>query len=422
MYGHEANQDQWFIVFWYYHSVIINLVRRSGHSSNQTFQDLLNKQLQALLVQVVIVLPTAVIIKKQNMDTLHKQRKLLFSVLSAFGFKENTMIEPIGNGLINKTWKVTGSDQDYILQQVNQSVFETPEHIAHNIRAIATYLQGFDHQYRFVAPIVSTKGNELEYLEDEGYFRLFPFVTGSHSINVVGSAKEAYEAAAQFGRFTKLLAGFDIGKLKITIPDFHHLSLRYFRFQQALRTGDHQRRAQAQALINTLILHNSIVKTYEWILTCPDFKLRVTHHDTKISNVLFDEQNMGICVIDLDTVMPGYFISDVGDMMRTYLSPVNEEEGDFTKILIRDDFYKAIVQGYYSEMKEKLTPTEKQYFFFAGKFMIYMQALRFMTDYLNNDVYYGASYSDHNLIRATNQVVLLQRLIEKEKVLSNIEL
>ncbi|HYK56947.1 MAG TPA: aminoglycoside phosphotransferase family protein, partial [Flavisolibacter sp.] len=140
----------------------------------------------------------------------------------------------------------------------------------------------------------------------------------------------------------------------------------------------------------------------------------------KISNVLFDSEGKGICVIDLDTVMPGYFISDVGDMMRTYLSPVSEEETDFSKIIIREEFYKAIVQGYYSEMKEELTETEKQYFFYAGKFMIYMQALRFLTDHINDDVYYGAKYEGHNFARAHNQVILLQQLIRKQDRLHNI--
>jgi hypothetical protein len=123
-------------------------------------------------------------------------------------------------------------------------------------------------------------------------------------------------------------------------------------------------------------------------------------------------------VIDLDTVMPGYFISDVGDMMRTYLSPVSEEERDFSKIRVREDFYKALVEGYYMEMKDELTEAEKGCFFYAGEFMIYMQALRFFTDYLNHDVYYGAQYEDHNLVRTQNQVVLLERLLEKESRLA----
>ena len=135
---------------------------------------------------------------------------------------------------------------------------------------------------------------------------------------------------------------------------------------------------------------------------------------------MFDKEGKGLCVIDLDTVMPGYFISDVGDMMRTYLSPVSEEERDFSKIIVRDEFYKAIVQGYFNEMKGELTDTEKNYFFYAGKFMIYMQALRFLTDHLNGDIYYGAKYPGQNFIRAQNQLVLLERLMEKKEALEKI--
>jgi hypothetical protein len=112
--------------------------------------------------------------------------------------------------------------------------------------------------------------------------------------------------------------------------------------------------------------------------------------------------------------MPGYFISDLGDMMRTYLSPMSEDEKDVDKIEVRDEYYRAIVQGYYNEMKDVLTETEKRYFFYAGRFIIYMQALRFLTDHLNNDVYYGVKYPGQNFIRAKNQNVLLKRLMEKE--------
>ena len=184
-----------------------------------------------------------------------------------------------------------------------------------------------------------------------------------------------------------------------------------------MEKGNKERIDQSKKLIEELQGNVNIVTEYHSIINNPEFKKRVTHHDTKISNVLFDKNDKAVCVIDLDTVMPGYFISDVGDMMRTYLSPANEEEMEFDKIIVRDDFYKAIVQGYASEMKDKLTETESGYFFYAGKFMIYMQALRFLTDHLNNDVYYGAKYEGHNFVRANNQIVLLRRLMEKENVL-----
>jgi Ser/Thr protein kinase RdoA (MazF antagonist) len=247
---------------------------------------------------------------------------------------------------------------------------------------------------------------------------LFPFVKGSHTLQIAATPQQAYEAALQFGRFTNLLSGLDVAKIKITLPSFHDLTLRFAQLKDALQKGNQQRIESSHQLVQQLLGYAFIENEYKNILHNPEFKKRIMHHDTKISNVLFDAKGKGICVIDLDTVMPGYFISDVGDMMRTYLSPVNEEETDFTKINVRSEFYKAIVNGYMSEMKDELTETEKNCFFYAGQFMMYMQAIRFLTDYLLNDQYYGAAYPLHNFNRATNQTVLLETFTNKKKELT----
>jgi len=347
---------------------------------------------------------------------------MLKTILSAYGFNESlATITAFGTGLINNTWKITAEGNHYILQRINYAIFKRPEDIANNIGKVAAYLKEHYPGYQFVSPVKTTGGNELIHDPQQGYFRMFPFVKGSHTRDVVTTASEAYEAAKQFGRFTRLLTGIDLIELKITIPDFHNLSLRYQQFLAALENGNRQRIAESAQLINDVKYHASIVKEYEMIIANPAFRLRITHHDTKISNVLFDETDKGICVIDLDTIMPGHFISDVGDMMRTYLSPVNEDEKDFSKIKIREDFYTAIVAGYFNEMKDELTETERSYFFYAGKFMIYMQALRFITDHINDDVYYGAKYPGHNFVRAGNQMVLLKQLIGKEALFSSVE-
>lgn len=339
-------------------------------------------------------------------------------ILSAYGLDFGLLkIESFGSGLINNTWRVTAPNQVYILQRINHAIFKKPEDIASNIGLIGAYLRHNYPEYLFVSPTKTRVGEEMIFVENEGYFRMFPYVEGSHSKDVVEKSEQAREAAAQFGRFTFLLRGVNVAELKTTIPQFHDLSLRYRQFQDALIKGNKERIAEAAELINVIRENGDIVQEYEKIKTNPDFKLRVSHHDTKISNVLFDKDDKGLCVIDLDTVMPGYFISDVGDMMRTYLSPVSEEETDFSKIEVREAFYKAIVEGYRNEMSGELTEAEKPYFFYAGKFMIYMQAIRFLADYLNNDVYYGAKYPKHNFNRAKNQLVLLQKLIEKENSL-----
>jgi len=339
------------------------------------------------------------------------------TVLAAYGFREKeTEIEAFGKGLINHTWKVVAGNESYILQRINDSVFKRPADIAFNIRLIGEHLKLHHPKYHFVAPITAVDSREMIFVEELGYFRLFPFVTGSHTIDVVKTPNQAYEAASQFGKFTRLLSDIQPAELKITIPDFHNLTLRYRQFQEAMKNGNKKRISESEELIKKASSQADIVKTFEQLRSNPSFHLRVTHHDTKISNILFDEDDKGIAVIDLDTVMPGYFISDVGDMMRTYLSPVSEEENDLDKIIIREDIYKAIEQGYQDEMKGELTEVEREHFFYAGQFMIYMQALRFLEDHLNDDVYYGARYPGHNLRRAENQLVLLDRLNEKESL------
>lgn len=346
---------------------------------------------------------------------------MLQKILEAYGIKEAAQsITPVGSGLIHKTWKVIDGERVFILQQINQKVFHDPYAISENIEQVARYLKEHHPYYFFTAPVRTKTKEQLFYSKEEGYYRLFPFVQGSHSIDTVSTPEQAYEASLQFGKFTGLLAGFNTENLKITIPDFHNLTFRYRQFLKALESGDDKRKEHASQLIKELISYESIVTAYEQIKLNPDFHLRVTHHDTKISNVLFNDQNRAICVIDLDTMMPGYFLSDVGDMMRTYLSPANEEETNFSLIHIREEYFRAIVTGYLQGMNGLLTPVEKKHFVYAGKYIIYMQALRFLTDYLNRDIYYGARYELHNYNRAMNQMHLLKELIQKESHLENI--
>jgi Ser/Thr protein kinase RdoA (MazF antagonist) len=340
-------------------------------------------------------------------------------VLAAFGL-DATSAEAFGSGLIHRTWKVNAGNREYILQRVNEKVFKDPFAIAYNIRVVADHLSKNHPDYFFVRPLLTNDGEDLFYLEEEGYFRLFPFVAGSHTVDIVASPAQAFEASKQFGKFTRMLEGLDPGQLKITIPHFHDLAFRYSEFKKGLLEGNAERISKAGEIIEQLLTYGYIVDEYKNICGDPSFMLRVTHHDTKISNVLFDEKAKGMAVIDLDTVMPGYFISDVGDMMRSYLSPVNEEEKDLSKIEVREDFYRAIVDGYREEMRSVLTKNEEGYFFYSSLFMVYMQALRFITDHLNDDIYYGARYLGHNLLRARNQMKLLEQLLKKEKLLKDL--
>ena len=340
---------------------------------------------------------------------------MLQLVFNAFGISENiNNAIPFGNGLINRTWKINRGGKAFILQQINNNVFKDPEAIAYNINITGNYLRKNFPSYLFVMPVTSVNNGDIFFDENAGYYRLLPFIENSHTIDVVQDPQMAYEAAKEFGKFTRLLSGFDANLLKITLPDFHNLSFRYKQFEEALSHGNTARIKNSRTWIDAVSDNKYILDEFEKIKTNPQFKIRATHHDTKISNVLFDENDEGLCVIDLDTLMPGYFISDLGDMLRTYLSPVSEEENDFSKIEIRNEYFSGIVKGYLGQLQDELTQEEKEHFIYAGKFMIYMQGLRFLADYINNDVYYGAKYEDHNLVRAGNQFTLLQKLTEKE--------
>lgn len=345
------------------------------------------------------------------MKAIENTEEYLIEILDQFDVRFKS-IEPHGTGLINNTWKVAGAGGDYILQRVNENVFKRPQDIDLNIRLMDDHIKKNHPEYFFVAPVPAKSGETVYLKENYGWFRLFPFVNNSFTFVVVESPDLAYEAAFQFGKFTNVLSGLQATRLKITIPDFHNLGLRFRQFNDATITGNVSRIKESKQLIKQVAHYAGIVEDFREKTANTSFKIRVTHHDTKISNVLFDEHNKGICVIDLDTVMPGYFFSDVGDMMRTYLCPVSEEEKDFSKIHVRKEVFDAIIRGYRDAMADELTGEELHSFLFAGKFMVYMQALRFLTDYLNNDVYYGSGYPGHNFVRAGNQLVLLEKLNE----------
>ena len=345
---------------------------------------------------------------------------MLTSILSAYGLQaDHCEIHPFGTGLINHTWKITHGGNEYILQRINENVFRNPPAIAENMRAMSDYLSVNSPGYLFVVPLTTKNDEDLVFDRKEGYFRLMPFIKNSRTYDVVASTDIACEAAREFGCFTKMLCGFDAANLKVTLPDFHNLTLRYEQFELSLVRGNQDRIKKAGAAISFLLSQKNIVTAFERIRSDSNFKLRVTHHDTKISNVLFDDKGKGLCVIDLDTTMAGYFISDVGDMMRTYLSPFSEEEKDLSKIEVRDEYFLAIAKGYLQEMIEELTPREIDHFVYAGEFMIYMQAVRFLTDYFNNDIYYGSKYENHNFVRAENQIVLLKCFLEKADLFRN---
>jgi Ser/Thr protein kinase RdoA (MazF antagonist) len=338
----------------------------------------------------------------------------LQEILFQFGIENVQAITPLGNGLINTTYKVL-AEEEFVLQKINTNVFKNAKAIFHNQNVLENYLAENNENYKIVAACKTNAGNNFYEDAENNFYRVAPFIKNSHTKDVVKNAEQAYEAAKAFGKFTCAFQKLNIEKVQPVIPNFHDIVLRYNQFLLAIKNGNAARIKQCDKQIKKLLNYSHIAKKYEVILQDINWKKRVTHHDTKISNVLFNETNKATHVIDLDTVMTGYYISDVGDMMRTYLSPVSEEEADVEKIIIRKDIYQAIRTGYLDTMQDSLTTDEKENFNYAGRFMIYMQALRFCTDYLNNDIYYVAKYEEHNYVRASNQINLLEKLIAFEK-------
>ena len=331
------------------------------------------------------------------------------SIFNLYGWKVMSY-EPIHQGLINHTYAVKTNKDEFILQSINHKVFKDPAAIDANINSISKYINLNNPDYLFTHLVPTIEGKSL--LEwEQGYYRAFHKIDG-YALSVLENEHQVEAAAEQFAQFTFGLKNFNAASLQNTLPQFHDLNLRYQQFTEALQNGDVKRSDANKDTIQYLESNKHYVSTYNSFIAHPDATKRVTHHDTKISNVLFNKTNgieKAICVIDLDTVMAGYFISDVGDMCRTCLCAVSEEEKDLNKITVDPLKWAALKKGYLKYMQDTLSNYELDHFFYAGQFMIYMQALRFFTDHLNKDSYYGVSYEGQNLVRTLNQIRLLEQ-------------
>jgi hypothetical protein len=344
-------------------------------------------------------------------------------ILAEFGLNPNHFtLNKFGSGHINFTFFVesTLKKENFILQKINTAIFKDPWAIAKNIKTSNDYLQHKNPDYLFIHPILTICGKEIFEFEDE-HWRMSPYIFDSYSIDVVSDPKMAYEAAKAFGTLTKNLNGMSVKDLNQSIPGFHDLAWRYEQFEDAIKTGNKNRIKEQQEVIAFFEKHKNLVDQYIEITKNEDYPIRMIHHDTKINNVLFDQNTKkNLCVCDLDTLMPGYIISDLGDMVRTYTCELSEESTEFKKISVRLDFFKSLMQGYLSELKDLLTTPEKQALNYAGPFIVYMQGLRFLTDYINNDIYYPVKYPTHNLDRSTNQKILLEDLLNKKSEIDKI--
>lgn len=333
------------------------------------------------------------------------------SILSAYGFNESSVTQPFGSGHIHQTYKVDHEDKSFILQRINQYVFKKPELITHNIQQASAYLEVHHPEYLFLSVLSSRDGSEMVHDDQGNFWRLLPFIASTYTVNKITSPDEAFEAAKGFARLTRYLEGCDPGKFHHTIERFHDLGWRYTQFTTALKNTTEERLTQAKAAIGMAREFSHLVDEYTKLVASNTLVLRVTHNDTKINNILFDQHTRkAACVIDLDTLMPGYFIYDLGDMVRTFVSPSAEEEHQASKIEIRREIYKALTEGYLDEMHDVLLPGEKAVIPFAGLMMTYIIGLRFLTDFLEGDVYFNTTYPGQNLNRAVGQLSLLKQL------------
>lgn len=300
---------------------------------------------------------------------------------------------------------------NYVLQRVNNNVFKKPEIIAENIRLAGDYLAKNHPDYLFPTVVKTVSGDEMVF-DKEGFpWRLFPFIPNTYTVDEVETPEQAFSAAREFGMLTRNLEGVDVTTFHPTIDRFHDLSLRWNQFESALKSASVERQKKAQEQIEAAQHFSWLVNKYSELISSGTLVLRVTHNDTKINNILFDSvSGKALCAIDLDTLMPGYFIYDLGDMIRTFVSPVNEGEKDVSKVIFREEIYDALVSGYMESMGSILSEKEKESIPFGGMMMTYIMALRMLTDFLNGDVYYHTTYPGQNLVRATNQFALLQVL------------
>lgn len=325
------------------------------------------------------------------------------------------IVEPLDGGLINNSFKVTNDAYHYsfLLQRINHHVFKKPENVQLNYQLLWQHLKASDIDFKIPEPKYFPGDVDLYWDNDFNYWRVFEFIDDGKMLSIAETPEQANITAKTFAEFTLAFQDLDAELLKETIPDFHNLSFRYNQFEDALRSGQKERIQKAMPLIEELKQRNRYANFYDIVTESEEFPKRVMHHDAKIANILFSkETGEVICPVDFDTTMPGYFFSDLGDMIRSMACSLDENNTDFENITIRKDFYTPIVEGYLSVMEKQFTASEKKYIHYAGIIIIYMQALRFMTDYLNGDIYYKTNYSEQNFDRAKNQLTLLKKLEE----------
>ncbi|PIE49391.1 MAG: phosphotransferase [Flavobacteriales bacterium] len=327
----------------------------------------------------------------------------------------------LSSGHINDTYLIkTKKKPYYVLQRINHNVFPDVPGLISNKVNISRHISGKlkhlskEELTRRVLSFVSVKDGAFYYIDDDGnYWNLMIFIDDSQTFETVTHEEIAYEGGKLFGHFLNLASDFDANQLTEVIPNFHNMAFRFSQFEEAFASASKERLAKAKDLIKKVEELKEEMLILQGLKDSGKIPLRVTHNDTKISNALFDNNNKGLCVIDTDTVMSGIVHYDFGDAIRTICNTAAEDEKNLELVSFNLDYYKAYVRGFLKEIGNSITPLEKQYLPLAVKTMIFIMALRFLTDYLNNDVYYKTEYPEHNLNRSKNQFKLIESLTEQ---------
>ncbi|HEY4414670.1 MAG TPA: aminoglycoside phosphotransferase family protein [Verrucomicrobiae bacterium] len=328
--------------------------------------------------------------------------------------------EPYGSGHINDTYCVVfdqaGTHTRYIFQRINHAIFKNPVALMENVARVTTHLGQKiagepDASRRRLTLIPARDGQPYHRDADGNHWRVYLFVEKARTFDAVESTAQAWQAAKAFGHFQKLLADLPAPRLHDTIPDFHHTPKRFAALEQAIAADSANRAALAKPEIEFALAHKNITG----VLLAAGLPERVTHNDTKFNNVMLDDATgKGICVIDLDTVMPGLALYDFGDMVRTTTSPAKEDERDLSKVTMQFPMFEALVRGYLETAGEFLTPAEKKFLAFSGKLITFEIGLRFLTDYLAGDKYFKVHREGHNLDRCRTQFKLVESIAQQE--------
>lgn len=336
-------------------------------------------------------------------------------ILENYGsIKDIKSIAPYGTGRINKTFLIDANGK-YILQRVNSDIFKDVEGLMKNVEFVTDHIRGKieeEHSDRKTLNLVKTNDSSSFVKSPDGYYRISEFIENGTYVDKTNDLKLLKEAGRAYGQFQYDLRDFDANKLAITIPDFHNTLSRFYNFGNAVESAtDLKRLEKADDLIQEAMDKSKYANAIVMQVENGSLPKRVVHNDTKLNNVVFNEGlDKAIAVLDLDTVMPDTLLYDYGDAIRSACNNASEEEKDTEKVTFNLDKYKAFTEGYLDVMKDELTPDEKVLMPLSPLVMSYELGLRFLTDYLEGDKYFGVKGEDDNLDRAKVQFSLLNSM------------